>query len=76
MSAFCRAVGVPVPNDSEELHKLPLVIRVARKKQTGTGEIVNEIQGYSQKEAPPVVMTASINGSPPWKRLPLATGRI
>ncbi len=70
LSALCRAVGVLAPNDSVELHNLPLVIHVRCKKRSDTGEIVNEVKGYSQKESP-----AAPNGSapaatttPPWKR--------
>ncbi|MCS7168087.1 MAG: DUF669 domain-containing protein [Gemmatales bacterium] len=68
LSAICRAVGVLAPNDSVELHNLPLVIRVGCKKRTDTGEVVNEIKGYAKMEAPPVVTTASTNGTSPWKR--------
>ncbi|GIW55533.1 MAG: hypothetical protein KatS3mg082_1937 [Nitrospiraceae bacterium] len=68
LSAICRAVGVLAPNDSVELHNLPLVIRVGCKKRPDTGEIVNEIKGYAKKETPPVVTTAPANGTPPWKR--------
>lgn len=68
LSAICRAVGVLAPNDSVELHNLPLVIHVRCKKREDTGEIVNEVRGYSKKEAPPVVTQAPANGTPPWKR--------
>src|SRR5690606_37665332 len=50
LSALCRAVGVLAPNDSVELHNLPLVIHVRCKKRSDTGEIVNEVKGYSSKE--------------------------
>lgn len=69
LSAICRAVGVLAPNDSVELHNLPLVITVRCKKRKDTDEIVNEISGYSKKEAlsapPPPPSTAA---PPPWKR--------
>lgn len=73
LSAVCRAVGVLAPNDSVELHNLPLVIHVRCKKRTDTGEIVNEVKGYSKKAAPaaPAATAAaapSSNGTPPWKR--------
>lgn len=69
LSAICRAVGVLAPADSAELHNLPLTISVRCKKRADTGEIVNEIAGYAQKEAPPAPLPAA-NGSapPPWKR--------
>ncbi len=69
LSAICRAVGVLAPNDSVELHDLPLVIHVRCKKRSDTGEIVNEIKGYSKKETPAPVATVPVAGSaPPWKR--------
>ena len=70
LSAICRAVGVLSPNDSVELHNLPLVIHVKCKKRTDTGEITNEIKGYTKKETPPPAAPATpVAGStPPWKR--------
>jgi hypothetical protein len=71
LSAICRAVGVLSPNDSVELHNLPLVINVRCKKRTDTGEIVNEVKGYAKKKAP--AAPAAGNGppaktTPPWKK--------
>ena len=70
LSAICRAVGVLAPKDSVELHNLPLVVSVRCKKRTDTGDIVNEIKGYSKREQPvPVASNSSAAGSPPpWKR--------
>jgi hypothetical protein len=75
LSAICRAVGVLAPNDSVELHNLPLVIAVKCKKRADTGEITNEVKGYARKDAPqpPAPPTGtppvpSANGTPPWKR--------
>ncbi len=70
LSAICRAVGVLAPNDSVELHNLPLVIHVKCKKRPDTGEITNEVRGFEKKDVPPVVttQTPSVNGPPPWKR--------
>lgn len=69
LSAICRAVGVLAPNDSVELHNLPLVIHVRCKKRTDTGEITNEIKGYSKRESPqPVGAATAANSTPPWKR--------
>ncbi len=69
LSAICRAVGVLAPNDSTDLHNLPLVLHVRCKKRADTGEITNEIKGYEKKEssAPPAAPTAT-NSTPPWKR--------
>ena len=48
LSAICRAVGVMAPNDSVELHNLPLVIHVKCKKRPDTDEITNEVKGYAK----------------------------
>ncbi|MEX0678365.1 MAG: DUF669 domain-containing protein [Pirellulales bacterium] len=71
LSAICRAVGVLAPTDSVELHNLPLVIHVRCKKRTDTGDITNEIKGYSKKDVPSVAgapVAAAANSTPPWKR--------
>jgi hypothetical protein len=71
LSAICRAVGVLAPNDSVELHNLPLVIDVRCKKRPDTGEITNEIKAFAKKDAPPPPPASpapSNNATPPWKR--------
>lgn len=72
LSAVCRAVGVLAPKDSVELHNLPLVIHVKCKKRDDTGDLTNEVKGYSARTAapPPPATTRQpvTNGSPPWKR--------
>lgn len=69
LSAICRAIGVMAPNDSVELHNLPLVIAVRCKKRPDTGEITNEIKGYAKREQPVApAPTVAANGTPPWKR--------
>lgn len=70
LSAICRAVGVLAPNDSMELHNLPLVINVRCRKRADTGEIVNEVKGYSKKEsqAAPNGNGPAAKSTPPWKR--------
>ena len=68
LSAICRAVDVLQPQDSNELHNLPLVVNVKCKNRADTGEIVNEVKGYQKKEAgagqPQQVQT----DTPPWRR--------
>lgn len=71
LSAICRAVGVLAPKDSVELHNLPLVINVRCKKRQDTGDVVNEIKGYSPREnkpVRPVAAAAQTPATPPWKR--------
>jgi hypothetical protein len=70
LSAICRAVGVLAPNDSVELHNLPLVIHVRCKKRSDTGEITSEVKGYSKREPPTPSASAApaAKSTPPWKR--------
>src|SRR5262245_28400972 len=69
LSAVCRAVGVLAPNDSVELHDLPLVITVKCKKREDTGDITNEVAGYAKREAPaPAANGQQAAGAPPWRR--------
>lgn len=69
LSAICRAVGVLAPNDSVDLHNLPLVVSVTCRKRKDTGEIANEIKNYAKKEAPAAANTQSqANTTPPWRR--------
>jgi hypothetical protein len=71
LSAICRAVGVMTPRDSLELHNLPLVITVKIKKREDTGDLQNEISGYSKKDgtlAPPATTAPAATSTPPWKR--------
>ena len=79
LSAICRAVGVMRPQDSSELHNLPLSIRVVCKTREGTGDITNEIKGYERRGAAPstgrapVAMPGKVptaqgdNSAPPWQ---------
>ena len=68
LSAICRAVGVMTPNDSVELHNLPLLVTVKCRKREDTGEIVNEIKGYSKKEAASGQPQQAETNTPPWAR--------
>jgi hypothetical protein len=68
LSAICRAVGVLAPNDSVDLHNLPLVIHVKCRKREDTGEITNEIKGYAKKEPAAASAQPQANSSPPWRR--------
>ena len=73
LSAICRAVGVMQPNDSVELHNIPLVISVKCKKREDTGEITNEVKGYEAKAAAQSgggrpQQAPTTDTTPPWKR--------
>jgi len=70
LSAICRAVGVMQPQDSVELHNLPLAVTLKCKKREDTGELTNEVKGYAKRES----MVASgeapqaDNKAAPWQR--------
>ena len=68
LSAICRAVGVLTPKDSCELHNLPLVIGVKCKKREDTGEMTNEVKGFSKKESPAAPARPASTSTPPWAR--------
>ena len=68
LSAICRAVGVMKPNDSVELHNLPLLVTVKCKKREDTGDIVNEVRGYAKKEAIDGTPQQETTDTPPWAR--------
>ena len=71
LSAICRAVGVMRPQDSSELHNLPLSIRVVCRMREGTGDITNEIKGYERRGAAPSARHAGA-GDPPSGCVPVA----
>lgn len=70
LSAICRAVNVPTPNDSCELHNLPLTIKVAQESSNGFTQ--NRIKGYEKKDnSPPTLAGTFPQGGtsvPPWER--------
>ena len=68
LSSICRAVGLMTPNDSAELHNLPLVITVKCKKRDDTGELTNEIKGYAKRELASGQVPQATSSVPPWKR--------
>lgn len=47
LGSICKAVGVLRPQDSSELHGIPLVIKVGFEKRKDTGEMQNKIKGYA-----------------------------
>lgn len=71
LSAICRAVNVLTPNDSYELHDLPLVCKVRLQQRSDSDELTNVIKGYRARKASRP-MQASVSDQqpsiPPWKR--------
>jgi hypothetical protein len=68
LSALCRAVGVMTPNDSAQLHNLPLVISVKCKKRDDSDEYTNEIKGYAKREVANGQLQQAAGTTPPWRR--------
>ena len=69
LSAICRAVNVMTPNDSVDLHNLPLEITVKCKRNSDNGEITNDIKGYAAKGASVNKAHGAAPQQPaPWKR--------
>ena len=46
LSSICRATGKMKPRTTEELHGIPIYVKVAVKKREDNGEPTNEVKGY------------------------------
>ena len=71
LSAICRAVNCMTPQDSTELHDIPLTVAIKCVKRKDNGEITNEIGGYSSRNEVTTATSSSEGNSdsaPPWKR--------
>ena len=67
LSAICHAIGVMTPNDSVELHGLPLCATVVQKPRTDNGQPANEITKFEKRD----VLLGVPQQAPqraPWKR--------
>ena len=51
LAAICKAVSVPRPNESSDLHNLPMLIDVRLKKRSDSDDLTNEIRGYAAHDA-------------------------
>lgn len=80
LAALCRAVSVPRPNDTDELHDIPLEVTVGIKRRSDTGDLTNSIKKYASLDGTPPPRptvpprptrpssTARNSQDPPWKR--------
>lgn len=68
LSSICRAIGVFNPGDSQELHNIPVVLKVGVEKRKDTGEMTNRIKGYDAMDGAAQSQPASGAKSAPWKR--------
>ena len=68
LAAICRAVGVMSPQASEQLHDIPLMIKVKVRAASGEYEASNDIGGYKAVEGAnltPAPKAASKPQTPP-----------
>ena len=68
LSAICRAVEVPEPKDSSELHDRPLLITVKCKESDYNGEMENVIKGYSKAVVGQSHPAPEAQNTRPWSR--------
>ncbi|MBI5724302.1 MAG: DUF669 domain-containing protein [Planctomycetes bacterium] len=70
LASICKAVGVLKPQDSTQLHNLPLLITVKCVTRKDSGDLQNRIKGYARKEAAAGQPQQAAPGSttPPWRR--------
>jgi hypothetical protein len=71
LSSICRAVNIPTPKDSADLHGKTLMATVKLRTRQDTGEPSNEVKSYTPYE-PAVRPAATSNGgaktADPWNR--------
>jgi hypothetical protein len=68
LASICKAVGVLKPQDSVQLHNLPLVATVKCANNKETGELQNRIKAYARKEAAAGPAQSASTATPPWRR--------
>jgi hypothetical protein len=79
LSALCRAVGIGLLNDSDELFQKMLRVQVKVRPAQGSYGPSNDISGYEAIGTPlpavaptqaarPAANTAAAKSSPPWKK--------
>ena len=70
LASICKAVGVLKPQDSVQLHNLPLLITVKCVNRKDTGELQNRIKGYAPRAAAQgqPQQAPATSTTPPWRR--------
>lgn len=80
LSAICRAVGKMTPDDSNELHAIPMLVKVTRETWGDDGQTSNKVKSYKalnghgtqEQPAKPAPSSPSSpskadkKGPPPW----------
>ena len=75
LAAICRAVGVMSPQSSEELHDIPLMVKVKVRPAQGEYDASNDVGGYKADEGtdftpppPPKAATPAAPAKKPWQK--------
>jgi len=69
LSAICRAVCVRQPQDSSDLHGIPLKVKVGQKMRKDTGEISNVIKSFLPADnTSAIAKPVADELKPPWKK--------
>lgn len=65
LAAICRAVGVMSPQSSEELHDIPLMIKVKIRAAQGEYDASNDVCGYKAAEGANLTPAPKTQTPPP-----------
>lgn len=67
LGLICKAVGVPSPKDTSELHNRPFCLTLRNKRDSRTGEESSEVRSGSFRPVPepPAYQKTDV---PPWAR--------
>jgi hypothetical protein len=69
LSSICRSVGVLHPNESEELHDKPFIVKVGIRPASGEYQASNVIKEYKKKDGSSVSEKAKeVKGKNPWEK--------
>jgi len=69
LSGICRAVGVPTPRTSQDLHDKPLMIKIKVTPARDGYDAGNEVSEYAPVgKAKPKADASGGASTPPWKR--------
>ena len=72
MKSLCNACGGIRPQNTEELHSIPFLVKVGQRKREDTGEMQNNIKAFravgNETKKPPTDQEESGPDKPPWKK--------
>lgn len=67
LSALCHATNVLRPQDSTQLHNIPVTVAVKCKRRKDNGEWSNEVGGYKARTRPAASQPADQPQAAPWQ---------